>query len=142
MSSSQDGSSLTSEGAPITWASNVPFQQADLDKLVGGKLTGEFWPEHTIDSLVGDQVVLVASIDRPGYTEPIDGANPTEELPLDIRQSSGPVEGGKQNVLWAAVNGQFLTVRFFYGTDLPTDAQFAAAQTELNNLIVPALPPA
>lgn len=142
VSSSQDGSSLTSEGAPITWASNVPFQQADLDKLVGGKLTGEFWPEHTIDSLVGDQVVLVASIDRPGYTEPIDGANPTEELPLDIRQSSGPVEGGKQNVLWAAVNGQFLTVRFFYGTDLPTDAQFAAAQTELNNLIVPALPPA
>ena len=54
---------------------------------------------------------------------------------------TGPVEGGKQNVLWAAVNGQYLTVRFFYGTDLPTDAQFAAAQTELNNLIVPALPP-
>jgi len=142
LSSSEDGSSLSTEGSPITWASNVPFQQADLATLTNGKLTGEFWPEQTIHSLVGDQVVLVVSFDEPGVTAPISGGYPTMELPLDIHDTSGPVEGGNQSVLWAGVNGQHLTVRFFYGTDLPTDAQFAAAQAELNNLRVPSLPPA
>jgi hypothetical protein len=141
LSTSQDGTSLSPSGGPMTWASNVPFQQADLAKLHGGSLTGEFWPEQTIGSLVGDQVVLVVSFDQPGYTAPVDGDYPTNDLPLDIHEAQGPVEGGRQSVLWTAVNGQFLTIRFFYGSDLPTDAQYAAAQTELNNLIVPALPP-
>jgi hypothetical protein len=141
LSSSQDGSSLSPSGTPMTWASNVPFEQADLAKLNGGSLTGEFWAEQTISSLVGDQVVLVVSFDQPGYTAPVDGDYPTNDLPLDIHATKGPVEGGRQSVLWTAVNGQFLTIRFFYGSDLPTDAQYAAAQTELNNLIVPALPP-
>jgi hypothetical protein len=142
LSSSTHGSSLsTPDGVPMTWASNTSFQQADLGKLNGGSLTGEFWPEQTIAALTGDGVVLVVSFDRRGYTTPIDGDYPTNSLPLDIHDANGPVEGGKQSVLWTAVNGQYLTVRFFYGTDLPTDAQYAAAQTELNNLVVPALPP-
>jgi hypothetical protein len=142
LSSSQDGSSLSPQGAPMTWASNTSFDQADLDKLDRGNLTGEFWPEHTINALSGDQVVLVVSFDQAGYSAPIDGDYPTSKLPLDIHDATGPVEGGRQSVLWTAVNGQFVTVRFFYGSDVPTDAQLAAAQTELDNLKVPALPPA
>ena len=142
-SSSADGDSLTPHTSPLTWASNVPFAQADLDTLAGDVLTGNDWPRHTIASLSSGGVVMVADLAVPGYTAPMDGATfPTRPLPLDVHDMIGPVEGDKQFVLTAAVNGQFVEVRFVFGSDTPTDAQLQAAQQELIRLVVPSLPPA
>ncbi|MGE5236816.1 MAG: hypothetical protein ACM3O7_10750 [Acidobacteriota bacterium] len=141
ISTSPDGSSLAHDAVPETWASNVPFAQADLASLSGNWLTGEFWPQHTIDGLSGDGVVMIAELDAIGYSAPIDGDVPVRTLPLDVHDESGPVEGGGQYVLWGVVNHQNIAVRFFYGPDPPTSAQLRAAQDELNNLIVPSLPP-
>jgi hypothetical protein len=141
LSTSQDGSSLASDAVPQTWASNVPFAQADLASLTGVALTGEFWPQHTIDGLSGDGVVIVADLESIGLTPPTNGGFPVREAPLDIHDATGPVEGDRQFVLWAAVNHQYVAIRFFYGTDSPTDVQLSAAQQELNNLVVPSLPP-
>jgi len=141
-SSSADGGSLAPHTSPLTWASNVPFAQADLDALAGGALTRNDWPHHTIDALSSGGLVMVADLAVPGYTAPIDGANfATRPLPLDVHDMIGPVEGDKQFVLTAAVSGQFVEVRFFFGSDTPTDAQLQAAQQELNRLVVPSLPP-
>lgn len=142
-STSANGSSLQGGGGPMTWASNVPFDPADLGTMTGGALTGGVWPQHTINSLPTDGVVIVADVAISGYTAPSDSATfPVRPAPLDVHDAIGPVEGGKQFVLTAAVNEQFVEIRFFYGTDTPSPAQLQAAQDELDRLVVPSLPPA
>jgi hypothetical protein len=141
---SSSPSSIGRDAVPVTWASNIPFAQADLDTMSGGAVIPqtETFPQQTIDSLTLGEVVIVADLPLPGLTAPVDSANfATRAVPLDVHDAIGPVEGDKQFVLTAAINGQRVEVRFFYGTDSPTDDELAIAQQELNGLVVPSLPP-
>lgn len=119
--------------APTAIASNVPLDSQP------GEGVGTF-PGDTINGLSGDGVVIVVTLYNRGGN---DSGFPPRSLPLQL--SDATLQNGFEGVspsiaderLEAGVGNWDLDVMTFFGTNPPTQAQLAAAQEELNRLVIP-----
>ena len=121
-----------SEGWPaLAMASNVPFASEDL---VRGSAAASGYPLATVERLPSDGVVIVASFTARGFDKYYDRSFITGTL----RVGDGPLDGR----LRARINGHNVEVFVYFGRTTPTRAMLAAAQRQLDRLIVRAAPSA
>jgi hypothetical protein len=134
---------------PLTWAATDPFAQEDLD---WARDTGVLFshPPVTLRSLGPGDVFMQAAIINPGGAPAVPtGAAPEADLPLsladaDVRPTwEGQVaDNVPEYLFWRTVDGWQLEVRVFFGTLDPGADVLAAAQTHLERLRLPEVPPA
>jgi hypothetical protein len=109
---------------------------------LGPDVLVETFPWQTIGRLRSGEVLLEALFSPRGESSGIDAQHRPGSLPLSLGDagSEGPFEGQPPNVtakrLLARVNGWNVDLYVFYGRR-PTRAARAAAQEELDRLIVP-----
>lgn len=136
------------EGASGAWASNEPLPTDGPLFATDGSLlaAGVSNPTYQI-SRDGIFITIWQVFPAPpGPVEP--NVNfPSRELPLQLSEFQIRHEYEGQNVdripeyvLWATVEGRYLDVRVFFGRQDPTLEQLAAAQQELERLVVPPAP--
>ena len=101
-------------------------------------------PLSTLETLPPDGVLIVASFIERGEAY-YDRYFPERKLPLKAADADLGIEAGVQirpaqplgeYELKAAVNGFDVDLNFYYGTPRPTSAALAAAQTQLDRLVV------
>ena len=123
--------------APTATAANVKL---------GPDVLVETFPWQTVATLRPGQVLLEALFSPRGESAGIDAQYRPRSLPLSLgdAKSEGPFEGQPPNVsaerLLAWVNGWNIDLFVFYGGQAMRTAR-AAAQEELNRLVVPQGPP-
>jgi hypothetical protein len=102
-------------------------------------------PLSTLETLPSDGVVIVTSFIARGGEESYDRYFPTRSLPLRAADATRGIEFGAelrpdrplgQYQLRAAVNGHNVDVNLYLGTARPTPALLAAAQQQLDRLVV------
>lgn len=131
--------------APITWLSTESFAAADL-RFLARDDTLIAWPAATMRQMLPSGVVIDATVDTPhnGSVAP-NVSYPATSLPLDLRHAS--IQGGWEGqvapnipmyVIRGTVDGTWITVRVFFGTQHPDQATLQSAQHELNGLTPPA----
>jgi hypothetical protein len=134
---------------PLTWAANGPIAPEDLDFA---RDTGALFshPPETLRSLGPGDVFMQAAIINPGGApaDPTEAA-PADDLPLsladaDVRRTwEGQVaENVPEYLFWRTVDGWQLEVRVFFGTLDPSADVLATAQSQLERLRLPEVPPA
>lgn len=131
----QNGGDGTPAWPAAAIAANVPLQPTDdPDGL----------PYATLQALPPDGIVLLA-----GFVERVEewsGSRfPPRELPLRVRDAAPFIEFGVQvrparplgqYQLLAGVNGYNVDVNLYFGTERPSPALLAAAQRQLDRLVV------
>ena len=124
---------------PIAWASTAPFDAQDLrEGAVSGTLLGH--PFETLKQLGSTDVVVVAD----WWNADAGHSSPTVDQPLQLRdaevqhQWEGQVaDNVPQYVIWGNLDGKWIEVRAFFGTQDPSDSTLARAQAELDRLTYP-----
>jgi len=98
--------------------------------------------DETVQDLPPTGIVITAAVSVPA---PSNGAGfPERTLPLDLADADvrhsfegQPNTAVPEYLMWQRVNGFVLDVRVFFGSQEPTAALLAEAQTELDRLAVP-----
>jgi hypothetical protein len=131
----QSATEVTPERPAHAIASNVPLSPDD-----GGSIV----PYSTLLSLPPDGIVLVANFTVAGvigYSVPL----ASRKLPLRLTEAepwieySGEIRPARplgQYQLRAAVNGYAVDLHVYFGTRRPSSSLFAAAQDQLDRLVV------
>ena len=98
-------------------------------------------PQQTLKDLPPDGIVIWATLYVPG---PWSHGVTQRSLPLDLGDADvrhsweGQPNGNvPEYVLWQEVNGYFLDVRVYFGTQDPSHGLTMEAQAELAQLVVP-----
>jgi hypothetical protein len=141
----QAGTHATPERPAVAIASNVPLSPEDGNSIV---------PYETLLRLPANGIVIVAnftgrieSATRVARSIPnsVGWGYPDHDLPLRVRDASPYIQyGGQirpeqplgQYQLKANVKGFAVDLHIYFGTVQPTQAQFAAAQEQLDELVV------
>lgn len=131
----------------MAWTASVPLPAQDLafwaqSDVIGGN------PQETLRTLPEDGVVIVAWLPYPGERDQnLEASVPARDLPLqvsdaDVRSNwEGQVaENVPEYVLWRRVDGWFVDVRLFFGTQHPSKETLALAQEQLDRLALPEAP--
>lgn len=144
-------------GEPLTWAVSGAFSRQDLDTFVKDGSSPESTLEPAsfgLDTVSGLDptgiLILVGAVpDAWGLPGPPEGLDPISEfpsrsLPLQVSDAvvltawKGQISSSTvQYVLGAQAGSNFLDVRLFFGTPSPSAELLAAAQLELDNLVLP-----
>jgi hypothetical protein len=126
--------------APGAIASTIPILPADD---VGGPPGGVF-PQNTIASLTGDDVLINVIFYPSGELASVDAQFPQRPLPLNIDDATiQPQWEGQPNpnipayLILTQHNGYDVQVDVFFAQLHPTQAALDKAQAELNRLVVP-----
>jgi hypothetical protein len=99
-------------------------------------------PLSTLESLPPNGVVLIATFIARRALTWFDAGYPARALPLDVHEAERfgiqvrPARPLGQYALRAGVNGHDVDVNIYYGTRTPSPALLAAAQQQLNRLVV------
>jgi hypothetical protein len=137
----QTGEDATRLRPVLAIASNVPFHPDDAARGIG-RSSG--LPLATLLALPQNGVVISATFTVPNADTP-DPDYPTMPLPLRLRDATRLVHFGKQirpdrplgtYQLRAQVEGRDVFLSFYFGTRVPTAAALAAAQRQLDLLVV------
>lgn len=141
----QAGSFATPERPAVAIASNIPLSPEDGNSIV---------PYSTLLALPPDGIVIVANFTgrveeatRIARSIPntVGWAYPDHDLPLRVRDATPYIQyGGQirpeeplgQYQLKATVKGFAVDLHIYFGTVQPSDAQFAQAQAQLDQLVV------
>jgi len=129
-----------SREAPAAVAANLPISEIDLSQGAGNL------PRTTISRLRSDGVVLFAIFYPRGEVEKVDRSFKTAALPLRLADAAegnieGDPNGGNASYrLTRAVNGWNVDVMVFFGSPKPSATLRAAAEAELERLIVSEAP--
>ncbi len=127
----QSGTPATPDRPGVALAANVPLHPQD---------TVDGFPYSTLRSLPPHGVVLVASFMRVG-----DGHSASQPLPLSLREATPYIRSGGevrpkrplgQYELRAMVEGYAVEVHAYFGTREPSADRLAAAQRQLDRLVV------
>jgi hypothetical protein len=126
----------------IAIASNVPL---DPEDQIAGAATASGLPYTTLQRLPANGVVIVASFTRiDPHTWP-PGDLPKRELPLDLREATHYVPYGTQVrpeeplgewEIRAVVNGHYVDVVVYFGTQAPSASLRADVNRQLAGLVV------
>ena len=98
----------------------------------------------TVQDLPAEGIVITASARRSSADATYDDSGaPERSLPLDLADAdvrpsfeAQPNPSVPEYLLWQRVDGYFLDVRVFFGTQEPGAAQLAEAQAELARLVL------
>lgn len=136
----------------VAVASNVPFAADDVDR---GFVEPSGLPYSTLLALPTSGIVLVAAMtpDTPQHRAPVrvNPYYPDRELPLRFRDAAPFIQWGAQvrpdqplanYQLRAQVGEHNVDVMFYFGTSRPSDAARAAAQRQLEGLVIGRMPTA
>lgn len=132
----------------VAWAGNVAFDPTDLaTDSVDGTLRNWTLPEATIRALPADGVVIVAEM-APTFVYRCCGHFRPGTLPLRLAYADVQLMWEGQiasNVplylIEVQVLGRDVDVRGFFGSLHPSEATLAAAQDELDRLVIPSASP-
>lgn len=124
---------------PLAWASSVPFPADDLAIAVReGTLTSV--PDHTLQALPSDAILIVASWWLPESPDP---QFEVRQFPLRLSDAEVlvDVEGIPQNIatyrIRSRINDRYVEVEVYFGTVNPDAEVLALAQEELERLQLP-----
>lgn len=144
----QSGEEATRLPSVLAIASNIPFHPEDDAR---GVRMSSGLPYATLLDLPRNGIVMVATFTVPNEDTQDDGFPPMS-LPLRLRDATPFVQNGAQirpdrplgvYQLRARVEGRDVYLDFYFGSPEPSDAAIAAAQRQLDLLVVErARPPA
>lgn len=141
----QSGADATPERQALALASNVPLHPEDSAR---GIRASSGLPYETLLRLPQRGVVIVALFTRRGPYAWQDELYPRRELPLRVDDAarsqfySVPVRPERplgQYQFQATVNDHYVDLYFYFGTPAPSPVLIAAAQEQLDRLIVGSL---
>ncbi len=141
----QSGEDAARLPSALAIASNIPFHPEDDAR---GVRRSSGLPYATLLDLPRNGIVMVATFTVPNEDTPDDGF-PSMSLPLKLRDATPFVQNGAQirperplgvYQLRARVEGRDVYLDFYFGTPEPSDAAIAAAQRQLDLLVVERAP--
>jgi hypothetical protein len=134
-----------SPGEQTVFVTNGPFARADLEGSheEEGIVVLPTGAEHTRRSLPDDGVLIAASaVFRSRNPLPPHADFPAQTLPLRLPSGSpetaweGYSEGLSRYTMGGTVNGRFIVVNVYFGSEAPSESVIARAQEELDRLHV------
>jgi hypothetical protein len=135
---------------PMAVAANVPFARQDIAFMAANGMS-ESASAGTISSLPPQGVVILAVLPFPsggGPAPPHFGDFPDRGWPLQLADArinrlwqSQSRPNAPEYDLWGRVEGTYVEVSVYFGTPQPSSGTFQAAQSELDRLVLPEVPP-
>ncbi len=135
-----NGAPIGSDVSPQVWTSNVPFDAVDLRFVARDGMLSS--PGRTMKRMSPGGIVIVATT----ATDPRYQSFPHRSLPLQLSDAGiqhaweGQVAPNlSRYVLWSWVEGRFVEVTVFFGTQTPSDEILREAQARLDGMSLPDL---